>query len=61
MRHVTKEHLAWRDLRETQVSGGTRYPCNSGGSRSLNVSLGELRLKCRMIMTLRIDHTWEKP
>jgi hypothetical protein len=44
MSHATKEHLAWRDLRETRVSGGTRYPCNSGGSSSSNVWSGELRL-----------------
>jgi hypothetical protein len=35
MSHGTKEHLAWRDLKETQVSKG---------SRSLNVLSGELRL-----------------
>jgi hypothetical protein len=44
MSRVTKEHLAWRDLRETRVSGGTQYPCNSGGSRSSNVWSGEPRL-----------------
>jgi hypothetical protein len=44
MSHVTKEHLAWRDLRETRVSEGTRYPCNSGGSRYLNVWSSEPRL-----------------
>jgi hypothetical protein len=44
MCHVTKEHLAWHDLRESQVSSGTQYPCNSGGSRSLKVWLGEPRL-----------------
>jgi hypothetical protein len=43
MSHTIKEHLAWRDLRETRVSGVTRYPCNSGGSRSLNVWSGDLR------------------
>jgi hypothetical protein len=26
MYHVTKEHLAWHDLRKTQASRGTRYP-----------------------------------
>jgi hypothetical protein len=44
MSHVTKEHLARHDLRQTRVSGGTRYPCNSDGSRSSNVWSGELRL-----------------
>jgi hypothetical protein len=44
MSRMTKGHLAWRDLRDTRVFGGTRYPCNSGGSRSLNVWSGELRL-----------------
>jgi hypothetical protein len=44
MSHATKEHLAWRDLRETQVSSGTRYPCNSNGSRSSNVWSDEPRL-----------------
>jgi hypothetical protein len=41
MSRATKEHLAWSDLRETRVSGGTRYPCNSGGSISLNVWSGD--------------------
>jgi hypothetical protein len=44
MSRMTKEHLAYRDLRETRVSGGTRYSCNSGGSRSSNVWSGEPRL-----------------
>jgi hypothetical protein len=61
MSHMTKEHLAWRDLRETRVSEGTRYPCNSGRSRSLNIWPGEPRLKCHAVTTLRTDHTWEKP
>jgi hypothetical protein len=26
MSRVTKEHLAWHDLRQTQVSRGTQYP-----------------------------------
>jgi hypothetical protein len=26
MCHVIKEHLAYRGLRQTRVSGGTRYP-----------------------------------
>jgi hypothetical protein len=26
MSRVTKEHLSWRDMRQTQVFGGTRYP-----------------------------------
>jgi hypothetical protein len=41
---TTKEHLAQHDLRQTRVSGGTQYPCNSDGSRSSNVWSGELRL-----------------
>jgi hypothetical protein len=41
--HMTKENLAQHDLRQTRVSGGTRYPCNSDESRSLNVWSGELR------------------
>jgi hypothetical protein len=61
MSRATKENLAWRDLRETRVSRGTRYPSNLGRSRSSNVWLGEPRLKCRAIMTLRTNHTWEKP
>jgi hypothetical protein len=44
MCHMTEEHLAWLDLRETQVSTGTRYPCNLCGSRTLNVWSGEPRL-----------------
>jgi hypothetical protein len=44
MSHVTNEHLAWHDLRQTWVFEGTRYPCNSDGSRSLNVWSGELWL-----------------
>jgi hypothetical protein len=44
--HVPRNqrHLAWLDLRETRVSERTRYPCNSGGSRSSNVWSGEQRL-----------------
>jgi hypothetical protein len=42
--HTTKEHLAQHDLRQTRVSGGTQYPCNSDGSRFSNVWSGELRL-----------------
>jgi hypothetical protein len=42
--HAMKEHLAQHDLRQTRVSGGTRYPCNSDGSRSSNAWLGELML-----------------
>jgi hypothetical protein len=34
----TDRHLAWLDVRETQVSRRTRYPCNSDGSRSSNLS-----------------------
>jgi hypothetical protein len=41
---ATKEHLAWCDLGQIRVSGGTQYPCNSGGSRSLNVWSRELRI-----------------
>jgi hypothetical protein len=41
---ATKEHLAWRNLRQTRVSGGTWYPNNSGRSRSSNVWSSELRL-----------------
>jgi hypothetical protein len=26
MSRTMKKHLAWRDLRQTRVSGGTRYP-----------------------------------
>jgi hypothetical protein len=44
MSRATKEHLAWRDLRETRVSGGTWYPYNSGGSRSSNVWSSEPKL-----------------
>jgi hypothetical protein len=44
MSRVIKEHLAWRDLRQIRVSKRTRYPCNSGRSRSSNVWLGEIRL-----------------
>jgi hypothetical protein len=44
MSHMTKEHLAWHDLRQTRVSRGTQCPCNSDGSRSSNVWLGELGL-----------------
>jgi hypothetical protein len=44
MSRATKEHLAWCDLRQTRVSGETRYPTNSGGSRFLNVWSRELRL-----------------
>jgi hypothetical protein len=44
MSHVTKENLAWRDLRQTRVSGGTRYPNHSRGSRSSNAWSGELML-----------------
>jgi hypothetical protein len=44
MSHVTKEHFAQHDLRETRVYGGTRYPCNLDGSRSSNVWLGKLGL-----------------
>jgi hypothetical protein len=44
MSRATKEHLAWRDLRETQVSGGTRCSYNPGGLRSSNVCSGEPRL-----------------
>jgi hypothetical protein len=43
MSHVTKEHLARRDLRQTRVSRGTRYLYNSGGSRSVNVWSGWFR------------------
>jgi hypothetical protein len=41
---ATKEHFVQCDLRQTRVSKGTRYPCNSDGSRFLNVWSGELRL-----------------
>jgi hypothetical protein len=41
MCRTTNGHLAWLDLRETRVSRRTRYPCNSDGSRSLNVWPGE--------------------
>jgi hypothetical protein len=41
---TTKEHLVWHDLRQIQVSGGTKCPCNSDGSRSSKVWSGELRL-----------------
>jgi hypothetical protein len=54
MSNMTKEHLAWHDLRETRVFGGTRYPCNLGRSRSLNVWSGEPRLKCDAVMTLKL-------
>jgi hypothetical protein len=47
MSHVTKEHLARHDLRQTQVSRGTRYPCNSDRSRSSNVWSSELKLYMR--------------
>jgi hypothetical protein len=40
---VTKEDLAWHDLRETQVSRGTLYPYNSGRSISSNVWSSEPR------------------
>jgi hypothetical protein len=44
MSRVTKEHLAWHDLGETRVYGGTRYPCNSDRSRCWNVWSSEPRL-----------------
>jgi hypothetical protein len=44
MSHATKEHLARHDLRQTRVSRGTWYPCNSDGSRSSNVWSDELKL-----------------
>jgi hypothetical protein len=44
MSRATKEHLARCNLRHTRVSGGTWYPSNSDGSRSLNVWSGKLRL-----------------
>jgi hypothetical protein len=44
MCRATNEHLARLDLRETRVSRRTRYPCNLGGSRSLNVWSDKLRL-----------------
>jgi hypothetical protein len=55
MSRVIKEHLALRDLRQTRVSEGTQYPCNSDGLRSLIVWSGEFRL-CNAAMTLRTDH-----
>jgi hypothetical protein len=41
---MTNKHLASLDLRESQVSRRTRYPCSSSGSMSLNVWSGEPRL-----------------
>jgi hypothetical protein len=60
MSRVIKEHLALRDLRQTRVSEGTQYPCNSDRLRSSIVWSGEFRL-CHAAMTLRTDHIWEKP
>jgi hypothetical protein len=42
--HATKEHLAWHDMRQTRVSGGTPYPDSPCRSRSSNVWSGELTL-----------------
>jgi hypothetical protein len=45
MCHATKEHLAHRGLRQTQASGGTRYPKtleDQGVRMSGQVSLGSM-------------------
>jgi hypothetical protein len=59
MCRVKNEHLTWCDLRKTRASGGTWYPCNSVGSRFLNVR--QAKAICRVTMVLRTDHTWENP
>jgi hypothetical protein len=58
MCHATDGHLARLNLRETRVSKRTQYPCNSGGSRSLNVWSGSAL--CHTTMELITDHTWKK-
>jgi hypothetical protein len=44
MCRTTNEHYVCLDLREARVSRRTRYPCNSGRSKSSNVWSGEPRL-----------------
>jgi hypothetical protein len=61
MCHANDEHLAQIDLKETRVSRRTRYPCNSGRSRSSNVWLGEPRLYAARAWHLELITSGKNP
>jgi hypothetical protein len=61
MCHATKGGLACPSLRQTQVSGGTRYPTTLEDQWFWMSSQVSMYFRLYTAMTLRIGHTYGKP